>query len=117
MLAREDKPGAQGVDVTAPCDQQNFRNFDNFLKHSFKSDVALKHEFTKYQPAKIIKRQRKQRPRNVEKVRETSQNQKTVAYALGSTVPITVHAESVCRSNSDIRTQGFAKPKYQCHAT
>ena len=74
-------------------------------------------------PAKIIKRQRKQIPRggkkkrNVEKVCETSQNRKTVAYALILTVPITVRAEPVCRSNRNIRTQGCAKPEYQCHAT
>ena len=49
MPARDDKPGAQGVDVTAPCDQPSFRSFDNCLKNSFKSDVALKHEFTRYQ--------------------------------------------------------------------
>ena len=123
MLARDDKPGAQGVDVTAPCDQQNFRSSDNFLKNSFKSDVALKQEFTRYQSRKYHKETtqadpaRRKKKRNVEKVCETSPNRKIVAYALISTVPITVRAESVFRSNSNIRTQGCAKPEYQCHAT
>ena len=52
--------------------------FNNFLENSFKSDVALKHEFTRYQSRKIIESVHKQSPRggkkkrNVEKVRETS---------------------------------------------
>ena len=43
------------TDVTAPCDQQIFRSFDNFLKNSSKSDVALQHEFTRYQSRKNYK--------------------------------------------------------------
>ena len=113
--------------VTASCDQQNFRSFDNFLKNSIKSDVALKHDFTRYLPAKIIERQKKKTPRGgekarktentYEKTRETPRNRKTIAYALISTVPIIVRTEPGCRSNSNIRTQGCAKPECQCHAT
>ena len=107
-----------------------FRNFDNFLKNSFKNDVALKHYFTRYLPAKITERQKKQTPRGREKdkkvekaentykkTRETPRNRKTIAYALISTVPITVRAEPECRSDSNIRTQGCTKPECQCHAT
>ena len=107
-----------------------FRKCDTFLKNSFKSDVALKHDFTRYQPAKIIERRTKQTPRGgekskkaekaenaYEKTRETPRNRKTIAYALISTVPITVRAELECRSDSNIRTQGCAKPECQCHAT
>ena len=127
MLARDDKPGAQGVDVTASCDQQNFRSFDNFLKNSFKSDVALNHDFTRYLPAKGIERRKKQTPRGgekarkaentYEKTRETPRSRKSKAYALISTVSIAVRAEPECRSYSQIRTQGCAKPEWQCHAS
>ena len=127
MLARDDKPGARGVDVTASRDQQKFRSFDNFLKRSIKSDVALKHDFTRYLPAKIIKRRKKKTPRGgekarktentYEKTRETPRNRKTIAYALISKVPIAVRAEPECQSDSNIRTQGCAKPECQCHAT
>ena len=74
-------------------------------------------------PHKIIESVRKQSPRggkkkrNVKKVRETSQNRKTVAYALISTVPIKVLTEPVCPSNFNIRTQGCAEPENQCHDT
>ena len=67
MLARDDKPGAQGVDVTAPCDRQKFSKFDDFLKISFKNDVALKHVFTKYQSRKIIESVDQQSPRGEKK--------------------------------------------------
>ena len=64
MLARDDKPGAQGVDVTAPCDRRNFRS----LTISFKSDVALKHVFTKYQSRKNHRERGSARPARRKKV-------------------------------------------------
>ena len=53
--------------VTAPCDRQKISKFDNFLKISFKSDVALKHVFTKYQSRKIIESVDQQSPRGGKK--------------------------------------------------
>ena len=51
MLAMDDKPETQGVDVTASCDQQRFfRISRKLLKNSFRDDVALKHDFTGYMP-------------------------------------------------------------------
>ena len=83
-----------------------------------------------YPSAKIIERQKKQTPRGGEKskkaekaentykkTRETPRNRKTIAYALISKVPITVRAAPDRRSDSNIRTQGCAKPECQCHAT
>ena len=83
--------------------------------------MALKHDFTRYLPAKIIERGKKQTPQGGEKskmaekaenmykkTRETPRNRKTIAYALISAVPITVRAEPECRSDSNIRTQGCA---------
>ena len=58
-----------------------FSKFDDFLKNSFKGDVALKHEFTRYQYRKIIERVHKQSPRGgkkeaeCRKVRETSKTE------------------------------------------
>ena len=92
--------------------------------------MALKHDFTRYLPAKIIERQKTQTPRGGEKskraekaentykkTRETPRNRKAIAYALLYTMPITVRAEPECRSDSNVRTQGCAKPECQCHAT
>ena len=85
MSVEEEEIFINLIAVTAPCDQQNFlsfkifkKKFDDFLKNSLKSDVALKHEFTGYQSRKIIKSVHEQSPRggkkkrNVEKKRETS---------------------------------------------
>ena len=47
----------------------------------------------------------------------SQRNRKTIAHALISTVPIAVRAEPECRSDSNIRTQGCAKPGCQRHAT
>ena len=41
--------------------------FDDILKNSFKSDVALKHEFTRYQSREIIERDQQQGPRGEKK--------------------------------------------------
>ena len=47
-----------------------FSKFDDFPKNSFKSDVALKHEFTRYQSRKIIESVHKQNPRGGKKEAE-----------------------------------------------
>ena len=100
-----------------------FWKFDDFLKKLFKSDVDLssQHEFTKYQSRKIIESVYKQSPRggkkkrNVEKVRETSQNRGTVAYALISTVPIAVCTKSACLSNYTTELLCRTREPVPCH--
>ena len=55
MLARNDKPGARGVDVTAACDQKRFSKFSRFAE-KFRDDVALEHGFySNYLPREALK--------------------------------------------------------------